>query len=112
MVHVTKARRFGDVQASIMKWRWLGCSQSNLAIQSWHFSKLVWMSLEMRGLVGSWILGQPAVKISHNSRSLMMLMGQLFSINHLTRCVLHLIVSSRFGALIYSKGTYWTSGFV
>src|SRR5882724_3135000 len=79
-----------------MKWRWLGCSQSNLAIQSWHFSKLVWMSLEMRGLVGSWILGQPAVKRSHNSQSLMILMGWLFSINHLTRCALHLIVSSHY----------------
>src|SRR5882724_9671183 len=107
MVHVTKARRFGDVQASVVKWRWPGCSQSNLAICSWHFSKHVWMSLEMRGLVGSWILGWPAVKRSHNSRSLMMLMGRLFSVNHLTRCALHLIVSSCFGALIYSRGTYW-----
>ena len=111
-VHATKARWFGDVQASVAKWRWPGCSRSNLAIRSRHFSKLAWMSFEMTGLVGSWMLGRPAVKRFCNSLSLMMLMGRLFSVSHLTRCALHLIVSGRFVALIYSRGMYRTSGFV
>ena len=87
-VHTKNVQWFGNVQASVAKCRWLGCSWSNLVIQSWHFLKATLMSFEMVLFKGRLMLGLPAVNRSCNSLSLTILTGQLLLVTHFTRCAL------------------------
>ena len=61
------------------------------------------MSREIVKLLGSLILGWPAVKSWRSSLSLMILTGWLFSVSHLTRCTL---CSSFVRALIWHINIY------
>ena len=111
-VHTMNAQWFGDVQASVVKCRWPGCSWSNLAIRAWHFSKDALMSQEMVWFEGSSMLGWPAVNRSCNLQSLIMLAGWLFSVTYLMRYALLLIHKVSIEQHLQLWTTYQTSGLV
>ena len=61
---------------------------SNLLMRSWHFRNDKRMSREIVKRDGRSILGRPASRRSQRARSLMILVGRLFSVSQHTRFVL------------------------
>jgi hypothetical protein len=84
-------------------------------MRAWHFSKDVLISREIVLAEGRSMLGRPAVKRLRRVLSLMILIGRLLSVTHLTRCALFDVgkqVSKHQETNDKDASAYRTSGFV